>query len=73
MATLSDTPVREASKSKLATMGVLTILMPYVFVWFIQRPEYPRAFRRPLTCWAIFWCGCAVLYLIVNITTGDQP
>ena len=73
MADLSDPEVPRASLLKLAGMGFLAFWIPYVFVWFIQKPEYPRLFRRSLTAWAIFWCSCAVLFFVVNFITGDQP
>lgn len=55
-----------ASGLKLAVMGFLTLWWPFVFVWFIQKPEYPVGFRRVLTAWAILWCTCAVIFLIVR-------
>jgi hypothetical protein len=73
MATLNNPAEGRASRLKLATMGFLVFWMPYVFVWFIQKPEYPVTFRRLLTGWAIFWCSCAVLFFVVNMVTGDQP
>jgi hypothetical protein len=73
---MTTTPINEAmpkaSLLKLAAMGFLTLWCPYVFVWFIQGPEYPTAFRRWFTGWAIFWCICAILFFIVNLVTGDQ-
>ena len=51
---------------KLVVMGFLTLWWPFVFVWFIQKPEYPVAFRRGFTAWAILWCSCAALFLIVR-------
>jgi hypothetical protein len=55
-----------ASRWKLALMGFLTLWWPLVFVWLIQKSEYPVAFRRVLTGWAIVWCLCAVIFLIVR-------
>jgi hypothetical protein len=51
----------------LVGMGFLTLFFPYVFVWFIQRPEYPKAFRWILSVWAVIWCGSAILFFAVNI------
>ena len=61
------------SKLKLRMMAVLVVLAPYIFVWFIQKPEYPKTYRQRLTAWAIFWCFCAAVVLVVNFITGDQP
>lgn len=58
--------IPRASGLKLAVMGFLTLWCPFVFVWFIQKPEYPVAFRRVLTAWAILWCSWAVIFLIVQ-------
>jgi len=52
-----DETAPKASTLKLALMGLLTFWCPYIFVWFIQKPEYPIAFRRALTAWAIFSCN----------------
>jgi hypothetical protein len=68
-----DEATPKASALKLALMGLLAFWCPYIFVWFIQKPEYPTAFRRAFTAWAIFWCGCAVLFFVVQFVTGDQP
>jgi hypothetical protein len=54
-------------------MGFLTLWCPYIFVWLIQGPEYPTTFRRVFTAWAIFWCGCAVLVLVMQFIPGNQP
>ena len=51
---------------KLVVMAFLVFWMPFVFVWVIQKPDYPRAFRQSLTAWTIFWCSCALLFLIVR-------
>ncbi len=51
---------------KLVIMGFLVFWMPFAFVWFIQKSEYPLAFRRSLTAWAIFWCSSALLFLIMR-------
>jgi len=72
-ATPIDEAVPKASALKLAIMGFLTLWCPYIFVWFIQKPEYPSTFRRAITAWAVFWCGCAALFFVVQFTTGDQP
>ena len=54
-------------------MGFLTFWCPYVLVWFIQKPEYPTIFRRTFDAWAIFWCGCAVLFFVVQFVTAISP
>jgi hypothetical protein len=68
-----DDAIPKASAPKLATVGFLTLWFPHIFVWFIQKPEYPRTFRRFFNAWAIFWCGCAVLFFAVQFATGDRP
>jgi hypothetical protein len=66
MALSKDESTPRASPLRLAVMGFLTVWCPYVFVWFIQKPEYPTVFRRCLTAWAILWCCCAAVFLIVR-------
>jgi hypothetical protein len=61
------------SRLKLSVMAILVVLAPYVFVWLIQKPEYPKAYRQRLTAWAIFWCFCTAVVLVGNLITGDQP
>ena len=61
--------VQQASTLRLWTMGLLVLWFPYVFVWFVNKPMYPKAFRIAVTGWAIVWCACAVLYLAVG---GDR-
>lgn len=51
----------------LIGMGFLTLFFPYFFVWFIQKREYPKAFRWILSSWAVIWCGSAILFFAVNI------
>lgn len=48
-ATPIDEAVPKASALKLAVMGFLTLWLPYIFVWFIQKPEYPPKFCRAFT------------------------
>jgi Na+/melibiose symporter-like transporter len=69
MVTLKETEQtkRKASWLTLIGMGFLTLFLPYVFVWFIQNPEYPKGFRWILTSWAVIWFGSAILFFAVNI------
>jgi len=47
-------------------MAFLVLWLPFVFVWFVQKPQYPRAYRQLLTAWAVLWSLSAVLFLIVR-------
>jgi hypothetical protein len=60
---------QKASVPKLVVMGFLVIWCPYVFVWFVRKPIYPRAFRIAAVTWAVFWCACLVFYIAVG---GDR-
>jgi hypothetical protein len=57
---------------RLITMGLLTIWFPYIFVWLIQKPTYPRAFRYWLTVGATIWTSSAILFFVINIA-GLNP
>lgn len=61
--------ISTASTSKLILMGLLVLWCPYVFVWFVARPPYPKAFRAVAIGWAVFWSACAILYLAIG---GDR-
>lgn len=50
-------------------MGLLVAWCPYVFVWFVLKPAYPKAFRIAAVLWAIFFAACVVLYLALG---GDR-
>ena len=52
---------------RLLMMGLLTVCFPYIFVWFIQKADYPRAFRLWLTLWSAIWISSAILFFGVNI------
>jgi hypothetical protein len=60
---------KRASGLRLSIMGLLVLWCPYVFVWFVNKPIYPKVFRVAAIAWAIFWCACLVLYLAVG---GDR-
>jgi len=64
--------IPKVSSRRLIAMGLLTVWFPYVFVWFIQKPAYPRGFPFWLTIWATFWIGSAVLFFATNIA-GLKP
>jgi len=53
-------------------MGLLTVWFLYIFVWFIQKPGYPKPFRLSLTAWAVIWVSSAILFLAINIA-GFNP
>lgn len=55
------------STRRLLTMGLLTVWFPYIFVWLIQKPAYPKAFRFWLTLWSAIWISSAILFFAVNI------
>ena len=57
---------------RLITMGLLTFWFPYIFVWLIQKPTYPRAFRYWLTGWATIWASSAILFFAIHIA-GLNP
>lgn len=57
---------KRASTLRLWVMGLLVMWCPYVFVWFVNKPIYPKAFRVAMISWATFWFACAVLYLAVG-------
>jgi hypothetical protein len=52
--------------------GISYPIAAHIFAWFIQKLDYPTTFRRIFTAWAIFWCGCAVLFFILQFMTGDE-
>jgi hypothetical protein len=63
---------KKASTRRLIAMGLLTVWFPYIFVWFIQSPAYPKSFRLGLTAWAVIWVSAAILFFAINIT-GFNP
>lgn len=67
----NDAPAKP-SRSHLIAIGLLTVFFPYFFVWIIQKPAYPKAFRLCLTVWATIWIGSAILFFVLNIT-GLKP
>jgi hypothetical protein len=44
-------------------MGALVLWLPFVFSWFVQRPENPRSFRIGAIVCPLFLMACA-LWLI---------
>jgi hypothetical protein len=51
----------------MAVFGVLVFWAPYVFVWFVLRPGYPRWYRVAAIAWTVFWVGCAVIYIAAGM------
>jgi hypothetical protein len=60
---------RPAPGLRLLVMGLLILWCPYVFVWFVNKPSYPKAFRVAAVGWAVFQCACLILFLVVG---GDR-
>ena len=54
---------RSAAPWKMIVFGILTFWAPYVFIWFVLKPSYPRWYRILLISWAVFWTACALLYI----------
>lgn len=65
----SDSPDTGATAPawKMLVFGILTLWMPYVFVWFVLKPTYPRWYRTILIAWAVFFVGCALIYIVLGM------
>ena len=70
--TLPNDESFKVSTRRLIAMGLLTVWFLYIFVWFIQKPGYPKPFRLSLTAWAVIWVSSAILFLEINIA-GFNP
>ena len=62
-ASAQETDESSAPSWKLVLFGVLTFWAPYVFVWFVLKPTYPRWYRLILIGWTVLWVSAVLLFI----------
>ncbi len=63
----SDEHIGRASTLRMIIFGVLVFWAPYVFIWFVLRPTYPKWYRVAAAIWAVFWVACIVIYIAAGM------